>query len=345
LVKNFDADIVITCTSRYSLSSSSRFPTNQISLARGCDGVAAAYPVYVENYMAVLREPKRHSRPIRVVGFDVRADLLSKKLSPALEQHRQLLLGPHTAIIDVKSKKSIYEIDPTLPNPTRPLDLLLANKSISIIGTFELGTDFANDGTLFMSEENFADYFSFRELPAHPLSTADLGLVMCEEGKDVETVRSSLKKELGPCVEVRTRQDFIETEIAFWDNNTPIGVIFKVGVIMGFVVGVLICYQVLFNDISEHMPEFATLMAMGYSSRYFVSLVVREAVYLALFGFLPGLAISWLLFQLISTATGLTMTLSLYESGLILTITVIMCVLSGLLAVRKLLDADPASLF
>ena len=282
--------------------------------------------------MAVLRKPKHHSRPIRVVGFDVRADLLSEKLTPALEQYRHLLLGPHTAIIDVKSKKSIYGIDPTLPSPTKPLDSCWRTRVFPLVGTFELGTDFANDGTLFMSVENFADYFPFRELPADPLSTADLGLVMCEEGSGRgDRSASAWKSELGPCVDVRTRKKFIETEIAFWDNNTPIGVIFKVGVIMGFVVGVLICYQVLFNDISDHMPEFATLMAMGYSSRYFISLVVREAIYLALFGFLPGLAISWLLFQLISAATGLTMTLALFESGLILAFTVIMCVLSGLL--------------
>ena len=261
-----------------------------------------------------------------------------------LDRYRHLLLAPHTAIIDEKSKESIYEIDPRLPRPDRPLQVLLADKSISLVGTFRLGTDFANDGTLLMSEDNFADYFSFRELPADPLSTVDLGLVVCEPGADVEQVRQRVERELGTDVDVRTRDEFIQDEIAFWDNNTPIGMIFKVGVIMGFVVGVLICYQVLFNDISDHMPEFATLMAMGYSSRYFISLVVREAIYLALFGFLPGVAISWLLFQLISSVTGLTMTLSpeyRTDSGDY----VVMCVLSGLLAVRKLLAADPASLF
>ncbi len=115
--------------------------------------------------------------------------------------------------------------------------------------------------------------------------------------------------------------------------------------IMGFVVGILICYQVLYNDIADHMAEFATLMAMGYSRGYFVGVVVREAIYLALFGFLPGLCISWLLFQGITGWTGLTMTLSLWDIGLTLAFTVVMCVVSGLLAVRKLLAADPASLF
>jgi putative ABC transport system permease protein len=345
LVKILDADIVLNSKSRYSLSSSSRFPTNKITLAGGCDGVAAAYPIYIENYMAVLRKPKRHSRPIRVVGFDIRADLLTDQLAPVLDRYRPELLAPHTAIIDIKSKESIYGIDPTLPQPAKPLIVFLAEKKISLVGTFELGTDFANDGTLFMSVDNFARYFSFREMPADPLSTADLGLVMCEDEREITDVCRRLRAELGDGMDVRTRAEFIADEISFWDNNTPIGVIFKVGVIMGFVVGVLICYQVLYNDISDHMPEFATLMAMGYPRRYFVSLVVREAVYLALLGFVPGVAICWVLFQIISTATGLTMTLTLFECGLILSFTVVMCVLSGLLAVRKLLAADPASLF
>ncbi len=215
-----------------------------------------------------------------------------------------------------ESKESIYGIDPAAATPNSPMDLELAGKSIELVGTFRLGTDFANDGTLFMSLENFASYFPAREFPADPLSTVDLGLLVCEPGADLVAVRDRLNDELGGCVNVATRDEFVAKEISFWDNNTPIGVIFQVGVIMGFVVGVLICYQVLYNDISDHMPEFATMMAMGYSNGYFISLVVREAIYLSLFGFLPGLAISWLLFQLITVATGLTMTLALVEIGL-----------------------------
>jgi putative ABC transport system permease protein len=248
-------------------------------------------------------------------------------------------------VIDVKSKSAIYGIDPTLPTPDEPLELYLADKRLDLVGTFSLGTDFANDGTLFMSVENFADYFPFREMPADPLSTVDLGLVVCAEPSQREELRDRLQRRLGQRVDVRTREQFMANEIAFWDKNTPIGAIFQVGVIMGFVVGVLICYQVLFNDISDHLSEFATLMAMGYSSRYFVGVVVRASIYVALFGFLPGLGISWVLFQAISSVTGLTMALSLFEIGLTLSFTVVMCILSGLLAVRKLLSADPASLF
>jgi len=130
-----------------------------------------------------------------------------------------------------------------------------------------------------------------------------------------------------------------------WRDNTPIGAIFKVGMIMGFVVGILICYQVLFNDIADHMAEFTTLKAMGYGKAFFVGVVVREAFYLSLLGFVPGTLISWLLFLLTRWLTGLTMEMSLAGIGMTLLLTVAMCVLSGLLAVRKLMTADPASLF
>lgn len=345
LVKQFEADIIISCKSRYSLSASSRFPAALLTSARGCTGVKATYPIYLENYLAALRKPHHVSRPIRVVGCDVRAKLLVPELQQVVDAHRRWLLGPHTALIDVQSKESIYGIDPTQPTPAAPLALYLANQDLRLVGTFDLGTDFANDGTLLMSVENFADYFALRAFPADPLTQADVGLVICEDPAEREQVRDRLRRKLGQRVDVRTRDEFMDTEIAFWDDNTPIGAIFKVGVIMGFAVGVLICYQVLFNDISDHLSEFATLMAMGYSSRYFLLLVIRESVYLALLGFIPGVGISWLLFQIISSATGLTMTLSLFEVGLTLSFTVTMCVLSGLFAVRKLLSADPASLF
>ena len=150
-----------------------------------------------------------------------------------------------------------------------------------------------------MSLENFAFYFPVREMFADPLSTVDLGLVVCQPGTDLVQVKDQLQTIVGKEIKVYTRKELVEKEIRFWDKNTPIGVIFRVGMIMGFVVGILICYQVLYNDIADHMAEFATLMAMGYSRGYFIGVVVREAIYLALFGFLPGLCISWLLFQLI----------------------------------------------
>ena len=117
------------------------------------------------------------------------------------------------------------------------------------------------------------------------------------------------------------------------------------GLVMGFVVGVIICYQVIYTNISDHMAEFATLMAMGYRSRYFITVVLFKSFYLSMFGFVPGLIFSFALYALLAKLTGLLLTITLWRCLLVYFITLAMCVVSGCLAVRKLLDADPAELF
>ncbi len=73
---------------------------------------------------------------------------------------------------------------------------------------------------------------------------------------------------------------------------------------MGFIVGVIICYQVIYSDIADHMPEFATLKAMGYPNRYFIGLVLQMSLYLSLIGYLPGLLVSAALYQGLATLDG-----------------------------------------
>jgi putative ABC transport system permease protein len=142
-----------------------------------------------------------------------------------------------------------------------------------------------------------------------------------------------------------TRAQFRGEEVRFWDESTPIGIIFTAGKIIGFVVGMVICYQVIYSDIADHMPEFATLKAMGYSTGYFLRLILVEAVLLSLVGFLPGLLVSTGLYSALADATGLQLRMTLDSILLVLMLTNAMCIASGLLAVRKLLAADPANLF
>ncbi len=142
-----------------------------------------------------------------------------------------------------------------------------------------------------------------------------------------------------------TKEGLIAREQGFWDHVAPIGTVFSIGVVMGFIVGLAICYQVLFADISERLAEFATLKAMGYSDVRLFAIVVAQAVYLAFLGYSAGLVVSLLLFGVVHRATGLPMDLRLPEAAGILGLTVLMCVASGCLAARRLASADPAQLF
>ncbi|MEZ6094059.1 MAG: ABC transporter permease DevC [Pirellulaceae bacterium] len=340
IVRQLDGDIILINPARFALSNEIRFPRGAIDIAASHPEVLAAEPLYIENVAARLRREGRRARPIRVLAFDLDKTLFLDA-DDSISSQLPALREPNTAIMDRLSKRS-YGFDLS-SSATLPQSGELSGHRLNIIGFFQSGRDFAHEGNLIMSLENFVQYFGYRALD--PRDVVDLGVIKLRDDSNADTVVASLQNAIGGNVRVMTRQQLIDKEIDFWARNTPIGVIFTIGALMGFVVGVIICYQILANDISEHMGEFATLKAMGYRNPYFFGLVIRQAIYLAIMGFIPGLVLSWLLFQFNSSMTGLLMHLTLPRIITILVATILMCVVSGLLALRKLLAADPASLF
>jgi putative ABC transport system permease protein len=177
------------------------------------------------------------------------------------------------------------------------------------------------------------------------LSLVDLGIVKIEAGADVQTVQRRLQEILPTDLAVHIKDEFIQREISFWATSTPIGYIFMTGTVMGFIVGVVICYQVIYSGLADYMSEFATLKAMGYRDRYFLGLVLQTALYLSIASYVPGLLLSAILYKGLAEFTGLLMIMNLARAGLVFVLTLTMCVVSGCLAVRKVLAADPADLF
>jgi len=346
IIDDLQGDIFLLSRAKYTLAAEKRFPLHLVNQARSARGVAGAYPLYTELTLSRLKNLRTGGSgkgyPIRTIGFALDAPVFrSREVNAQLTK----LAAPNTALIDARSKRDNFDVPMGDVKALSSAAVELGSRRVSLVGTFELGTDFAHDGNLAMSAANFARYFPQRTRMGDPLSVVDLGIVRVQPSADVSEVRDAIDNLLDDQVFVLTRQQFRDREVKFWDDSTPIGIIFTAGKIIGFVVGMVICYQVIYSDISDHMPEFATLKAMGYSAGYFLRLIVSEAVLLSMIGFVPGLIVSTALYSVLAKVTGLQLQMTVHSVILVLVLTNAMCIASGVLAVRKLLSADPANLF
>jgi len=336
----FDADLIVISRARYSVTTEQRFPRHLLEQATAQTGIRSSCSVYVERGTASIQVEGERARPVRIIAMQLAEDFfaeheLFQRLSDADKRN--------AALVDRRSK-SEYGFG-TTSETLEEQHVELNKKEVSLVGLFTLGTDFAHDGTILMSERMLPTYFPWRSRSGNPLDVVDIGLLQAEDGANLLELRERIQALSPKQIQVYLTQDLIKQELRFWSRNTPIGIIFGIGTIMGLVVGAIICYQIQFTDISEHMPEFATLKAMGYRPSYFWSLILCQSLYLACLGFAPGALVSWGLYWLLADFSGLIMRMTIDRVGFVWLLTVGMCVVSGVLAIRKLFRADPASLF
>jgi putative ABC transport system permease protein len=344
LLESLDADLVGLSVARYSLPIEQSIPMSLFNRAVSDRALAAATPVFIESARAQVRVSGNTRQPIRVVGIappqnEAKGWFTYTAIGDAFAK----LVAPDSALLDRRTR-STYGFERDDVEAVKAQSVELVGKTLRIEGLVSIGSDFANNGTLLMTTQTFGNYFPDRARNT-PTSRIDLALFKLRTDANPQTVAERLTA-LDPDVwRVTSRQSLIDQEIQFWNRQTPIGMIFFIGSLMGFAVGVIICYQILFNSIHDSLPEFATLKAMGYDNYFFVVLVIKQSLYLSLLGFVPALLVSWGLFELVQWAVGLPMLLNPYRILLVLSLTVVMCLISGLLALRRLLNADPANLF
>ncbi len=335
------ADLIIVSKARYNLPSEQRFDRSLLKRAAAVDGIYTVQPIYIERATTELRVVGRPSRSIRVIGIPLEGIVFD---DPTMDRRRSLIAAPETALLDSRTK-STYGLERSNAELLAAQSVELSGRHLRFVDYIEIGTDFVHDGSLVMSNDNFSRYFPSRKMGGDPLSIVDFGLVQLKPGSEVKPIIDELNAIAPNEWEVLTKKQIIDREIRFWGTATPIGIIFTVGTIMGLVVGTIICYQIIFTDISDHMAEFATLKAMGYSPRYFLLIVLTQSFYLTILGFVPAILLSFGLYRVLTETTGLIMILTPARILMVFALTLAMCLFAGLLAVRKLNTTDPANLF
>ena len=343
LIEEFNGQLIVVSQAHYALNIKEPFPRRCLAQARAVPGVRDAFPVYLERAAAQWKDTgaaerqRSPSHPIRVIAFNPDQPVLKDAELKAVDV--AALKIPFNILLDRKAKEKSYG------KIGKDIDRELAGHSVHVAGLFTLGIDFANEGNAIMSDQTYARLFAGDVPLPSVLELADVGVIQIAPQADAQTVCQILRETLPGDVRVLTKEDFIQREKAYWRNTTPMGFIFFLGLCVGFIVGAVICYQIISTDVAEHLPQFATLKAMGYRDAFLNSVVLCEALWLAVLGLVPGLGLSWLLYRLLDFWVGLPMRMTPLRILLIFGITTVMCLGSGLLALRKVKTADPAEVF
>jgi putative ABC transport system permease protein len=331
-----DYDLAMLSPKTDYIVSSKQFPRRRLFQVEGFAGVESVTPVYVQNVSWRNPADRSNSRNIIAIGFNPSDRGFERMLTPAQIEAIKI---PDQVIFDRLGRDEYGPVRSML-DAGEEVRAEINDRDLGIVGMYQVGTSFGLDGGVVTSDLNF-----LRLLPTRDKSAIDFGFIKLAPGQDAQEVQARIIATIPGDVRLLTRQQFMDREVKYWNKTTPIGYIFAFGAVMGLIVGLIIVYQILFADVQDHLKEYATLKAMGYTHGYLRNVVLQESVILAVLGFLPGMAVAELVFTQAADTTRLPLEMTLESALGVFTLTLGMCAISGLLALRKLRSVDPAEVF
>jgi putative ABC transport system permease protein len=329
------ADLVLTNPQFQTLFSVQSFPRERLYQALSADGVTSVSSIYIASG-EWKNSDTRQNRAILIWGVDPEAPSFAvpeiKQNLPQLKQLNQVLFD--------RASRPEYGLIADSVRKQGTLEAEVNQQVIRVVGLFSMGATFAADGNVITSDSTFLKLF-----PQRQPDKIEVGLIQLQPGTKPELVKAQLMTILGNDVRILTPEEFAAVEKHYWESQGAIGFIFGLGVTVGFIVGIVIVYQILYTDVANHLPEYATLKAMGYSDRYLFIVLLQESLFLAVLGYIPGFLLSMGLYQLAYAATLMPISMKLERAIFVLLMTFVMCSVSGAIAMQKLRSADPADVF
>jgi putative ABC transport system permease protein len=332
--KNLHGDLVLVSKRTKSLLEGQAFSRRHLYQVASVKGVASASPLYY-SLGGWVNPWKKEVNNVAVIAFNPNRPVLDL---PDVNQQLNQIKLPNIVLFDSKSQPDLGPVAEAFTQG-QSITTEISGRRMKVGGIFTLGSSIFTRGHVITSDWNYLRLFG-----AESIDKIHVGVVALKPGTDAQTVIKQIQAQLPSDIKVITRQEFIDAEQAYWAAD-PAGVIFNFGAIMGFIVGVVIVYQILYSDVNNHLSEYATLKAMGYTDMSLLVVVFQEAIILAILGFIPGFACSIGMYGLLGNLTRIPILMRIDVALQVLIITIVMCLVSAAVAMRRLQSADPADVF
>ncbi|NJL61202.1 MAG: FtsX-like permease family protein [Methylacidiphilales bacterium] len=335
-------DLFLVSSQYKALTSNQSFARTRLYQALGFDDVESVSPMYLE--FAKFKNPDTGEKyPIYVIGFEPGKSVINL---PEVEGNLDKLKIPDVILFDRDSRSYFGDIVKKFEQgqPEQVLEVFPFNNStgyrVRVGGLFSIGPSFGVDGNLIVSDTTFRRIF-----PNRSPDRVDIGVISLKPGANVDKVIENIRKNLANDVTIFSYKGFSNYEKKYWAARTPIGFILNIMLTMGSIVGIVIVYQILYSNISSQFVAYATLKAIGYQNNYLLVVVFQQALILAILGYLPGFILSLGLYDFAMSTTKLPIMMTAQNAIVVFVSAIVMCILSGVLAINKLRSADPADIF
>ncbi|HLY06481.1 MAG TPA: FtsX-like permease family protein [Rhizomicrobium sp.] len=319
-------DLLIMNIDRISLHRWDKIDLVRLSEAEAVPGVARVTPIY-EDHVG-LRDPD-DKRVRRIIVYAFPPEDIPFALSNAATVSHELKIS-HGFLYDRLSRPIFGEFRPGD-------DIQIDTVPLRVGGYVAIGADIVNDGNILMSEGDWR--------ARDPLAKPIMGVIHLRPGASLEKVRQAVLASLPPDVVVLTPREAAWRESMYTLRSAPVGLLFLIGMLAGLVIGVINCYQVLYNEVSDRVRQYATLKAMGFANSFLYRVILGQAVVLAVTGFASGAVFSFFADRYIAAHSMLPVHISLPSSMVVGVLTLLMCIVAGSIAVKRAAVADPAALY
>lgn len=333
-----NTDLVLISPATLNSGNFQQFPQSLLFNALGVQGVEEAIPLYVAN-VNVQKLGGIKPTSLRLIGYAPDNKVLNL---PDVIAQSDVIKTPGYVLFDTLGNRNTGPIAAAFKKQgAQTLILSDFSKTLRVMGLFKLGSTFAADSNL-ISSDTTAIQLAYRQINTGEIS---LGLLRLSANANLKSIQNYLAKEYGRELQVLTKSELIAQERNYWNTASSFGVIFGFGTIMGLLVGGVVVYQVLYTDVSDHLKEYATLKAMGFADRFVLVIVIQEALLLGISSFIPATIISTAMYAFLTSASGIRIEMTSDKTLLVGSLTLGVCAASAAIAIRRLKDADPASVF
>jgi putative ABC transport system permease protein len=349
LIKSAKADIWLASKDIRHLDFTLPIPYERLKQAREVKGVDLAEALITQGsvwrYGSDGAVTSTAIAPIRVIGFDPNGQLFQPV--SIVQGKLSALTQPYTLMIDQADLKSlaVKQLGNTGEiGAYKPKVVGLTKGIRSIVSSPFVFTSLPN-ATAYITSPIVKPKASPPKPPA--LNDGDritYVLIRAKPGENLEQLKQRLEADV-PDVRALTQAELTTLTQDYWRKSTGVGFILGLGAAVGVVVGIVVVGQILYSSVTDHLREFGTLKAMGSSDWFIYKIILEQALWMAVLGYLPGMGLVLLVGSWTQKAQAVQILVGPMTAGGVFGLTVLMCCGAAIFAIQKVTRLDPAMVF